>query len=279
MKKRIFAILLSALLMVSATACNQVPDNTPQDTEEDTLDGENQNPEDTSGVVSFETYESAVSAFRKIVAWCPRYEEITYGEDVTFADDNDYSIFDQIFASALRLYPRDGDTIDWNCYERFGYTIKDLNGDGTDELIFRLDDHEVIAILTTVDEKPTLVDYYWNRKNCWIDPDGYLHVGGSNGADKSVFQIYTISDESGELILLEEGGTDGYDEAKGTTLYYRLVDGKKIYISETEYEEWKQSLPYAEFEATANISEYLPFVPLFDGDHPAPEPYVPPITG
>ena len=39
MKKRIFAILLSALLMASATACNQVPDNIPENETESTTEG------------------------------------------------------------------------------------------------------------------------------------------------------------------------------------------------------------------------------------------------
>ena len=38
MKKRIFAILLSALLMASATACNQVPDNIPENETESTAE-------------------------------------------------------------------------------------------------------------------------------------------------------------------------------------------------------------------------------------------------
>ena len=44
MKKRIFAILLSALLMASATACNYTPDNIPENETESTLEGTEDTP-------------------------------------------------------------------------------------------------------------------------------------------------------------------------------------------------------------------------------------------
>ena len=283
MKKRIFAILLSALLMASATACNYAPDNIPEnETEsavESTVKSTMDHTETTIELASFETYESTVSTYRRIVEVCSKYEEVTNGEYFTFADETAYNLYTKIFNSTLLLYPTDVNGINGDCYERFGYTVKDLNNDGVDELILRLDNHEVIAIFTMVDDTPVLLDCYWNRKNCWIDPDGYLHIGGSSGADRSILQIYRIADKTGELILLEEGGTDGHDEASGNTLYYKLVNNEKTYITQAKYHEWMQSLPYAKIAVTTNISEYLPFVPLFDENHPAPEPCAPQTKG
>ena len=294
MKKRIFALLLSALLLANATACNTAPENDTEisfediNTIESTLnlnnqDGESRLPdslEKTSTMtVDFNTYNSIILTYRKIVELCPQYEMINEGDHFTFSNNDARGLYEKIFTSTLLLYPRNHNGIKGNCYEQFGYVIEDLNNDGIDELILKLDDHRVISLFTMVNRKPVLLDNYWNRKNCWIDPDGYLHVGGSNGADRSVSQIYRISDQTGELILLEEWGTDGYDEISGITLYYKLFSNTKIYITQEEYRDWVQSLPYAKFDVTETISEYLPFISLFNQDYPAPEPYIPRAEG
>ncbi len=284
MKKRILAILIYGLLLLCVTACNVVPENEIDATENankqmttvPSTDGckENDNPSHTLMLVDFETYDSIISVYRRIVELCPRHAEVSENDYITFANAVSHDLYEQLFVSTLLLYPQDNNRLDGNCYERFGYTVRDLNGDGVDELILRMDDHQVVAVFTTVKGSPVMVEHFGNRKNCWIDPDGYLHVGGSSGADKSTTQIYRISDQTGELILLEEGGTDGHDETNGVTLFYKLVNNEKIHITQEEYKDWFQNLPYAKFEVTESISEYMPFIPLFDDDHPVPKPYV-----
>lgn len=278
-------------MLVNVSACNyshyeNVTENTA-DTGLDILESNIENPDNKVDTVyfekniSFENYESIVSAYRLIVALCPQYGETLTDDYFVFLneEDEDKDLYEKLYCSTLTLYPRDNNGINGNCYDRFGYTIKDLNQDGVNELILRLDNHETIAIFTMVDKKPILLDYYWNRRNCWIDPDGYLHVSGSSGADKSVSQIYCISDKTSELILVEEGGTAGHDETSGNTLYYKLVNNEKVHITKEEYNSWQQSLTYKKLEVAETISEYMPFIFLFNEDHPAPEPYVPQAKG
>lgn len=287
MKKEIVTMLLAAALLTSSlTACSNVEaagndiDNTTVETSTNnqiiTLNTPN-----TQTLISanFENYDSIINTYRKIVELCPQYESVNDEDYFAFTDNESKALYEKIFVSTLTLYPRDSYGLNNNCYEQFGYTLKDLNDDGINELILRLDNHEVIALFTLLNGKPILLGNFWNRKNCWIDPDGYLHISGSSGADKSVMQIYRISNETGELILLEEGGTDGYDEISSNTLYYKLVNNEKVYITQEEYDTWKQDFPYAKFEVTETISEYMPFVPLFNQNHPAPEPYVPQEKG
>ena len=311
MKKRFWAALLAVLIITNICACDYVPENINGEEPEVTTklemstsdkskittatkDSErseikkpstakesknNADKPQTLIYTSFESYESIISIYRKVVEICPRYEEVTAEDYFAFPDEMARNQYEKIFISTWGLYPRNSTGFDGNCYERFGYTIKDINKDGAKELILRLDDHQIIAIFTMVNEKPVFLDHYWNRKGCWIDPDGYLHVSGSSGADKSVSQIYCISDKTGELILLEEGGTSGHDEISGNTLYYKLVNNEKVYITKEEYNSWQQSLTYKKFEVTETISEYMPFIFLFNEDHPAPEPYVPQAKG
>ncbi len=278
MKKRILAILLSALLVANLGACNQVPENEIDSSENN---AENEGTDDTKVSATenvYGSYDSIISEYRKDVEL--RFDEVAAANQYFSQLDNEKrELSEKIYFSVLSIYPSGTDGKNENSPENYGYTIKDLNGDGIDELILRRDNHQVIAIFTMVDKKPVLLNYFWNRNKCWIDPDGYLHISGSNGADRSVFQIYRISNQTGELILLEEGGTDGPDQTNGGTLYYKLGNNEKVYISEEEYDIWQNTLPYAKFEATANLSEYLPFVPLFDQNHPAPEPYIPTEKG
>ena len=95
----------------------------------------------------------------------PLFMTYVYDDYFIFEDDTTHDLYNTIFSSALHLYPRDSSGINGNCYEQFGYTIKDLNQDGIDELILRLNNHVVIAIFTMVNNQPVLLDYYWNRKN------------------------------------------------------------------------------------------------------------------
>ena len=299
MKKRILIAILSALLIANTTACNSTSDHENSDSDELSLNStsnhENSDSDDLYSedetensdqmlTVDFHTYDSIISTYRKVVELCPRYEEVDEDEYFIFTDETARDLYEKIFSSTLALYPHNASGpnvsgINGNCYERFGYTIQDLNNDGVDELILRLDDHQVIAIFSMVNDSPVLLDSYWNRNRCWIDPDGYLHVEGSSGADRSVTQIYRIADQTGELILLEEHGTDGHDETTGETFWYKLIDNEKVHITREEYNAWVDGLPYAKFEVTKNISEYLNFTPLFSEDHPAPEPYIPPAKG
>ena len=252
MKKRFWAALLAVLMMTNICACNYMPENDigaeteatteskvtiatkdPKSSEVKTISAAKDSKNDTNKpqtpiYASFESYESIISIYRKIVELCPRYEEVTAEDYFVFPNETSRSLYEKIFISTWGLYPRNSTGFDGNCYDRFGYTIKDINQDGADELILRLDDHQIIAIFTIVNEKPVFLDHYWNRKECWIDLDGYLHVNGSSGADRSVTQIYRVSDQTGKLILSEEYGTDGCDEHTYETRFYKLVNNEKI---------------------------------------------------
>ena len=274
--KKLFTITLSLLVVFTLlSACTQQHEYTHEDT---TNTAKNEHVITTKPLLEetddFSTYSSIVSTYRKIVTVCPRYETYNVDEHFTFPSPDARALYELVFYSTLSLYPRTLDGLNGNCYERFGYTLKDLNSDNIDELILRLDDYQIIAIFTIVNDTPVLIDHYWNRKDCWIDPNGYLHVRGSNGASQSFIQIYRIDDKTGELLLMEEYGTDGYDEVSGQTLYYILDGNKKIHITHDELDSWIQELPYFQFEVTKNIAEYLEFVPLFNNEFPAPPPYI-----
>lgn len=262
MKKLLYIIPLILLLALLA-ACG-APEH-PSDADQSCL-----------GQSELMTYDSIIAMYRNVVEICPDYESRDeYG--LEFSNEETEALFDKLLVSTLAFYPREILCSAIDIYTAFGYAVKDVNKDGTDELILFAGD-EIVAVFTEVNGEPILLEHFWNRKTGWIDPDGLLHVGGSNGADNSVSKIYRIESKTGELVLLEEGGTDGYDEANNSVLYYKTVGGEKKYISEEEHSEWEKSLPYAELEKHER-NYHLGFEFLFDSKNPAPEISRPEVLG
>ena len=224
--------------------------------------------------VAFENYDSVISIYRKIVELCPRYpyEPVETNNYFGLTYENGLGYYDLMFYSTFTLYPRnDGfDGLDGNCYERFGYSVSDINGEGIEELILYVDDI-IISVFTEKDGKPFMLGNYWNRSSCRVTKDGYLYVAGGSGADRGSSEIYKIDEYTAELVMIYGWGTDGYDAEKGTVKYYKMKDGQMTYISEVEYNEWVANCPY-----DLSKNENIEIIPIFDDEHPAPPPFVAP---
>ena len=160
-----------------------------------------------------------------------------------------------------------------------GYAIKDLNGDGIDELVLLNDDYKISVIFSMVDGKPILLDSYIPRGSCWIDGNGLLHVNGSGGADVCSNTVYRIADGGGSLEMIVEYGLNGHvwigDVA--VTKYYKLVNGEEVAITEEEYEELdKQYGTYQGlYEGASSTKECsgLQFTPAFTEEEIAQQTY------
>ncbi len=150
-----------------------------------------------------------------------------------------------------------------------GYAIKDLNGDGIDELVLLNDSYMIVAIFSMVDGKPILLDTYIPRGYCWIDGDGLLHVEGSGGADISSHTVYRIAEGGGSLETIIKFGLNGHEWIDGVavTKYYRVVDGEMVAITKEECQELDaQYGKYLGLYEGADVTkEYsgLQFTPLF----------------
>ena len=149
-------------------------------------------------------------------------------------------LFDALCSSAFDFgsYPYD---------ISLGYDEKDLNKDGTDELVLLSSDYAVVAIFSMSDGKPVLLGNYINRGSCWIDSDGLLHVNGSNGASNFCSTVYRIADGGASLEPIIEFGADGYEWVgeDAVTKYYKLIEGVKSEINETEFQ--SLCLQYVEY--------------------------------
>ena len=184
----------------------------------------------------FANYDSIIHMYQKMVETTPLFYYSTWGKSGILDYD---SLFEIPNETAKEWYTTvlnavlSHDIQDDHFYQ-YGYTVTDLNNDGIDELILRQYNHRVLAVFSMVDGKPVLLGGYRARYSCWIDPNGLLRVHGSSGAAYFHSCVYQVANGGGELILLEEHGCDGYDESTGTLLYYKVVDGEKVPLTEAE---------------------------------------------
>jgi hypothetical protein len=143
--------------------------------------------------------------------------------------------------------------------EAFGYALKDLNENGNPELILLLKDYTVLAIFSTVDEMPKLLDAFWPKHRCAINNSGLLYTLSSGGATYWEYAKQQISQDNSQLIMIEQyGSEDGY---------YKIIDGIKYSISELESEELSKTYPVLS-DTTANEmtkNSGIEFISLFKG--------------
>lgn len=180
-QRRFSAILLTALLLGGALpglfACGEV----------------NQDAETTGASIEItEVSVDDTQAYAPIIA--------AYSNFLRDAKDADMGIAEGEFIGAANI-PGEFDyavesslaEIRMGGWQALGYSVYDINNDGTPELIVRSEDFFTIySIFTLHDGKPVLLGAYWSRSRCMLAAHGTLYYHGSNGADDSVSLILTL---------------------------------------------------------------------------------------
>ncbi len=154
----------------------------------------------------------------------------------------------------------------------FGYALEDFNEDGVDELILLEKDYTVLAIFSTVNGKPKLLDAYWSRYECAILDSGFLHKRGDDGAADWEHAIQRLSSDGSELLNVVQYGCRSDKQHPGEHHYYRIESGKEEEISEAELDTLIEQYPFYEGEypnfsitprkTTENSG--ITFIPIFD---------------
>ena len=85
--------------------------------------------------------------------------------------------FLDFYQSAYLLFPGRGkdDFASPRYKYQCGYAIKDLNGDGVDELVLLNSDYTIVAIFSMVGGKPVMFGNYNESNYAWIDGDGRIN--------------------------------------------------------------------------------------------------------
>ena len=164
-----------------------------------------------------------------------------------------------------------------------GYAVKDINGDGVPELFVITEEYgDICAIYTLRGGRPALVGGYWSRYRCSLDTDGTFYISGSSGAASSHSGTYSLIPGSVELRLIRMVGMEDYDEEAGKALpeprYYRIENGRKVIVPESEGEREWQAFYQKESQNTAARAG-LAFTPFGSGQGASVrQPAVPGLT-
>ena len=150
-----------------------------------------------------------------------------------------------------------------------GYAIKDLNGDGVDELVLLTDDYMVCAIFSITGGQPILLRSFRARVYGWIDGDGLIHENVSGGTAYSTNAVYKIADGGASMELVVEFGTNGVEWVGDTayTVYYKLVNGEKVNITEAEIDaftkQYGEYLGYPKCAEATKAASGLQFTAMY----------------
>ena len=275
------AVLLCLIMLLSFFGCNN---ETIKD-----IDDHSSNHSSTTQDPSVELipptksadYDSVLEVYRLIVEKFPIINQnpraLAY--ELGIRDKDEEETFVSLYSSIHLFYPGRGQEDGALPHYKLGcgYSVKDLNGDGVDELVLMNKDYYVMAIFSYSDGKLALLGNYWDRNFCWIDGDGLLHLNGSNGSDHTTNAVYRIADGGEKLDLIVEFGTNGHEwiDDVAYTKYYKVVSGQKVSITEGEWNEFAEQYgkylgSVAGAEATKAYSG-LPFISLYTEDEIAME--------
>ena len=213
----------------------------------------------------FASYESIIRMYRKIVEELSEFP--SFAELFSFPNEQAREWYGHVANSASLLCPGDQE----NATAFFGYAIKDANGDGVEELFLLTKDFQIVTLFTQHDGKPVLLEDFWNRKRGYVNENGQIIICGSNGADMSSQEIYRLNTATGQLALEEALGIDGHipdpqNPNKGIPNYYHQIGEEKTYISEEEFNAFKNQEPYVGFGTEKNRQvleeDYVPLLTL-----------------
>lgn len=197
----------------------------------------------------FSSYEAIIKTFTYMytnVAGNDRLDKSDwfkgdYDNGMIFDTYEDYVTYSKIVAGA--------GFITSGSSAKYGHAVKDLNGDGVNELIL-MDSYGsgtsakfgIFAIFTLVDEKPVLLEFFTDVRFAFIDADSNIVVcdrpiPAESGKKDREFIVYTI--ENGALKVVEKYGYLCDTTLSGAqNTWYKVVDGERVIIEKAEFTEW-----------------------------------------
>ena len=240
--KTFIAALLCLIMVVSLFSCSN--DSITEDQEHsDIASNDTSTISDASDDQTISTasvnYDSVLEIYRLIVEKLPVVNQNpqAVAAELGIQDEAEKDAFLRLYSSIHQFYPGKGqeDSLSPHYKLKYGYAIKDLNGDGADELVLLTDDYKLIAVYSFVNGAPALLGSYtkeelgWTFRN-WIDADGRIHVVRTDGHDLYHHGISEISNE--RLLVL---CTYGYDvfRKNGETIgkLYQIINENTTFIT------------------------------------------------
>ena len=185
-----------------------------------------------------------------------RYHEFTLRYEQSITDtDLDFFDWEEPWATMGSIYPME------KPLENFGYAIRDIDNNGTPELVLLgKSDLSISAIFTIVEGEPQLLGTYWDRNACFMDESDKIHTSWSNGAADSGQSIYHMASDGKSLELLETVGIESYSDTSTVQLdepeYYIIKGSDKVIVSEEQAQKAWNNYP------SNNDKSGLEFIPI-----------------
>jgi len=180
-----------------------------------------------------------------------------YDYGMLFNSEEDFHIYNRLIGAACYLQGSSSSS-------KYGYALKDLNGDGIDELII-MDQygtgtsqrHDIFAIFTQVNGKVVLVDTYEEKHYAAIDANGNIYVIERviPGTKKDfTYTVYTL--DGGKLVPATSYGCICDTTTKYTQIgWYKVVNGVRVEVTQAEYDEFYNTY-FVPIHNTASASNY-----------------------
>ena len=240
MKKTILILLFCAIL-VATSSCNTSDDIGSVNVDTTTVPVTT-----TSNLINYQNKQPSENVYQDVIN---QYQEL-----LTLKKNN--ANYEKIYLSSNE----EGNEIQSAVYhailcnnpEKMGYAMKDLNGDGVDELILLNEDYHIYAIFTAVNGKSVLVDasFYGDVNDTGaIGPDGTIYKHGY-GKGENVYGYSMKLSDDGSLCGTEFGCSD-VDIDDSEVDYYKIVNGVRESI---DYDEFRR-LNDAYYETVGNATD------------------------
>lgn len=244
----ILAVLLSTLIACDVTQndINNTTENTVKSTENMMENGStNDIPEKqpsseiSAPIDDVLNYDDIITMYKQIVNHYPYYTEEKMLSNQCDGIDNipnekTKELYKKLFISGYRFYLKDyaykyhGDGRNY-----FGYTITDLNQNGSEELILLTDLYDIIAVFSMEENQPKLLlDNYERNYDCRIDEHGRFYTDYVESSNLYT-QIYSLN-EYDNLVLDEKYLCVHYNYLDHDECY-DITNEEKIRISKSQW--------------------------------------------
>ena len=158
---------------------------------------------------------------------------------------------DNYFPMTLGTFEITIGSMDEEALSNVGYAMKDINGDGTQELLIMVVSdrgetsyfgERILAMYTIVQDEVQFLAGGWARDRYFLLNDSRIYNEGSSGADDSSFETYRLIENSDVLEQLDSNDSKSGDYEK------QLEEMEKL-IEKVEIE------PFAEYEISDKYPE------------------------
>lgn len=228
--KRLIAIILSAIMLLSFFSCNVKDDvdndsPAPNDPSTDGTESGDQNTDPPQNTSLFLSYDDIINKLIELARYGKRVE---YEEQLALLDEREKDIYKELCQLTYK--------------QNVGFSVCDINSDGIDELVFLSESRLCpIALLTMKDGKPVFLDWFWKDGNhtCAIDNKGTVYKQGYSKGENYYYSVRKIVDGKLDGLVfgcndknIDDGEVEYFKEENGV---YTVIDNAELEALKAQY--------------------------------------------